>query len=60
MVVKQNPTPSYDQDLASKGLKRSYVEESVTDSFGLCYREVIVPIGKERKPKKRGSAGVKK
>jgi hypothetical protein len=58
MSKKQEPILSdYDQELASKGLKRSYREEFVPDSFGLCFREVIVPIEKTKKPRKRRSGG---
>lgn len=52
---------SYDRELAEKGLRRVYAMEMVSnpsgDTFGVCYREVIVPIEKTRKPRKRGSAG---
>jgi len=31
----------------------------VTDSPGVCYREVIVPIETKKKPRKRRNAGLK-
>jgi len=61
MVLKlpMPPLSEYDQDLAKKGLRRIYRGESVTDSPGVCYREVIVPIEAKKKPRKRRSVGLK-
>ena len=42
----------YDQELAKKGLRRIMRGESVPNSDGVCYREVIVPIEKPKKRKK--------
>jgi hypothetical protein len=61
MVLKlpMPPLSEYDQDLAKKGLRRIYRGESVANSPGVCYREVIVPIEGKKKPRKRRNAGLK-
>ena len=50
--IEQIPVSEYDRKLAEQGLRRTYRTESVPNSDGLCYREVIVKIESKKKTKK--------
>lgn len=51
--IDQNLVSEYDRKLAEQGLRRTYRVESVPNSNGLCYREVIVKIESKKKTRTR-------